>query len=210
MNKREAEKLARDIAWQVCMMNEVPQQRDFDLLEAYGWKLERKSIAGMDGIAVTVDGREGDLFIASPRKRNPGRKQHCTAYKLGDALTYEAACDALARNDYRLADETMGRIEAQSLRNDVAEGLERLGDELGWATVAGIMANHEQAPQAASGDLESVRALVATIGAFEVWQKRPGCCVWVKGDTKPHKEELKAFGLKFSPKKQAWYWKPAA
>lgn len=35
-----------------------------------------------------------------------------------------------------------------------------------------------------------------------------GLWVWVSGDTKPHKEELKAAGFKWSPKKdgQPWYY----
>jgi hypothetical protein len=33
-----------------------------------------------------------------------------------------------------------------------------------------------------------------------------GLWVWVTGDTKPHKEELKAAGFKWSPNKTAWYY----
>ena len=34
-----------------------------------------------------------------------------------------------------------------------------------------------------------------------------GCWVWVTGDTKTHKELLKAAGYKWSPKKTAWYFR---
>jgi hypothetical protein len=33
-----------------------------------------------------------------------------------------------------------------------------------------------------------------------------GLWVWVSGDTKSHKEELKAAGFKWSPNKSAWYY----
>ena len=35
-----------------------------------------------------------------------------------------------------------------------------------------------------------------------------GCFVWVSGDTKPHKEELKALGFKWHAKKKCWYKAP--
>ena len=35
-----------------------------------------------------------------------------------------------------------------------------------------------------------------------------GCFVWVTGDTKPHKEQLKALGFKWHSKKAAWYLAP--
>ena len=35
-----------------------------------------------------------------------------------------------------------------------------------------------------------------------------GCFVWVTGDTKPHKEQLKALGFKWHMKKTAWYLAP--
>lgn len=34
--------------------------------------------------------------------------------------------------------------------------------------------------------------------------------IWISGDTKPHKDELKSMGAKWAPKKGAWYYKPAA
>jgi len=34
-----------------------------------------------------------------------------------------------------------------------------------------------------------------------------GCWVWVTGDTRTHREALKAAGYKWSPKKTAWYFR---
>lgn len=36
-----------------------------------------------------------------------------------------------------------------------------------------------------------------------------GTWMWVSGNTKPHREELKKFGLRWAPKKKMWYKKPA-
>jgi len=35
-----------------------------------------------------------------------------------------------------------------------------------------------------------------------------GCFVWVTGDTKPHREQLKALKFQWHSKKKAWYLKP--
>ena len=36
-----------------------------------------------------------------------------------------------------------------------------------------------------------------------------GTWMWVSGNTKPHREELKKFGLRWAPKRKMWYKKPA-
>lgn len=33
-----------------------------------------------------------------------------------------------------------------------------------------------------------------------------GRWLWISGDTKPHKDELKAIGCRWSPNKTMWYW----
>jgi hypothetical protein len=35
-----------------------------------------------------------------------------------------------------------------------------------------------------------------------------GVWLWITGDTKPYKETFKELGLRFAPKKEAWYWRP--
>lgn len=35
-----------------------------------------------------------------------------------------------------------------------------------------------------------------------------GTWLWVTGDTKPVHDTLKEHGLKYAPKKVAWYWRP--
>lgn len=36
-----------------------------------------------------------------------------------------------------------------------------------------------------------------------------GAWIWVSGDTRPHKEALKAAGYRWAPKKEMWHWRPA-
>ena len=40
--------------------------------------------------------------------------------------------------------------------------------------------------------------------------KTTSLCIWVSGETKPIKEDLKRLGLRWAPKRQAWYWRLAA
>lgn len=52
-----------------------------------------------------------------------------------------------------------------------------------------------------------VRALAETNG-LEL--KETSLCLWVSGDTKAHKDELKACGCRWSKKRSAWYYRFAA
>lgn len=36
-----------------------------------------------------------------------------------------------------------------------------------------------------------------------------GSWLWITGDTKPVKDQLKAAGCYYAPKKKCWYWRPA-
>lgn len=209
MNKREAEKLMRKLAWDVCMLNEVPQQRDFDELEAEGYRLERVSIAGMDGFAVSKDG-ERVSFIAVPRKRNPGKKQSCTMYEWSDVWHFEKADDALVDGDSGLCMAHLSSIQAASLRNEICEGLERSYQEQ-------LKAQREAEEKAADAanvgkldELEQVREMLGRPDDVVVSRKREGACIWVIGNTKPMKDLLKELGFRWAPKKQGWYWKPQA
>lgn len=43
----------------------------------------------------------------------------------------------------------------------------------------------------------------------DVYYNIEGTWLWVSGDTKPHREELKRLGLRWAPRRKAWYKKPA-
>lgn len=206
LTKKDAEKLMRKVAWDVCMLNEVPDHADLEALNADGWKLERGSVAGMDGMIVSQNG-ERVSFIATPRKRNPGKKQTCTMYTWHDAELYARANDALCANDMELAASYMERIEALSLRNDINEALDR--DFISNVREPEPEPESEPSPVHMS-DLDMVRAMLEDVKDVYVEQKRKGCCIWAKGNTRPIKDMLKGFGFRWSPKKEAWYWKPKA
>ena len=55
---------------------------------------------------------------------------------------------------------------------------------------------------------EEIRAKLAKMEGVTVEEN--GSWLWASGDTRPHKEELKELGLRWSKKRSAWYWKPAA
>ena len=52
-------------------------------------------------------------------------------------------------------------------------------------------------------------ALNAVIDLFGLSIEVCGAWVWITGDTRTHKEALKASGFKWANKKKAWYYRPA-
>lgn len=57
--------------------------------------------------------------------------------------------------------------------------------------------------------VETLRELVAGHNVV-VTQKNERSCIWVMGETKPLREELKDAGLRWAPSKKAWWYKPQA
>ena len=197
MNRKEAEKTAREITWRACMLGE-DVSADLEEMSRNGYEMERAMIAGFDGFTI------GAQYIAAPRTRKPGKKQHCTAYGLSDVRMYAEACDAVAAENFATAQRIYDRLGSASLRNALSEGLEYLYSQFTCEEIAEKMDEPENIT-----DMDAVVALFGSYG-FEIEQKRPGCCIWVSGDTKPHRDELKSFGFRWSPKRTAWYWRPAA
>jgi len=63
--------------------------------------------------------------------------------------------------------------------------------------------------QASSETADNFKELIAELmGMEDVVIEIIGCFVWVTGDTKPHKEKLKALKFQWHSKKKAWYLKP--
>lgn len=89
--------------------------------------------------------------------------------------------------------------------DDLRGMFELLESELGFDAVA-----EQMEPEVVTSELDVVREILGHDQNIAVTQKRPGCCIWVSGDTKPHRETLKEFGFRWAPKKSAWYWKPQA
>jgi curved DNA-binding protein CbpA len=62
----------------------------------------------------------------------------------------------------------------------------------------------EQASKQTSNDFMQVIKNIIFIPNIKI--ELCGTWIWITGDTKPVKEQLKAAGFKFAGKKVAWYW----
>ena len=100
-----------------------------------------------------------------------------------------------------LGDEPMKELNAQ---------FERLSERLSHVAADGrTEATAEQAEQARA-DADAYRAVIMQIihlSGIEI--ELCGAWLWVSGETRAHKDALKAAGLRWSAKKSMWYWRPA-
>ena len=55
---------------------------------------------------------------------------------------------------------------------------------------------------------EELKAKLAELEGINI--EESGNWVWISGETRQHKETLKKLGCRWSKKRTAWYWKPAA
>lgn len=53
---------------------------------------------------------------------------------------------------------------------------------------------------------EDFRAIIEALLKMDLSVELCGRWLWIGGDTKPHKEELKALGCKWAAKKKLWSW----
>ena len=67
--------------------------------------------------------------------------------------------------------------------------------------------SEENNPESFSDDLQA--AINAIIGLDGLILEVCGNWIWVSGDTRPHKEAIKAAGYFWASKKMMWYWRPA-
>lgn len=63
---------------------------------------------------------------------------------------------------------------------------------------------HHQTTEAPEEFINIISALVKIPGLIV---ELCGCWLWISGDTKPAKEELKAAGCRWSSSKKMWYWR---
>ena len=54
--------------------------------------------------------------------------------------------------------------------------------------------------------LEQLNAVVPTDADVKI--ELCGSWLWISGDTKPHKDNLKRIGCRWSNNKKQWYWRP--
>ena len=64
------------------------------------------------------------------------------------------------------------------------------------------------AKEAAREDYIKFPEIIEQIIRFDVVIEICGSWVWLSGNTKAYKDELKRIGFLFAPKKAMWYWRP--
>lgn len=64
--------------------------------------------------------------------------------------------------------------------------------------------------QVSPEDMAEIKNAVESILPLQLSVEVCGNWVWVSGDTKPHKDALKAAGFKWAPKKANWFFKPSS
>jgi len=55
--------------------------------------------------------------------------------------------------------------------------------------------------------MDALHAILRIKMSAEIWLI--GCWIWIMGDTRPAKEQLKALGCMWHSKRAAWYWRTA-
>ncbi|MGG1571631.1 molecular chaperone DnaJ [Fictibacillus sp. NRS-1165] len=63
-----------------------------------------------------------------------------------------------------------------------------------------------KASGASAQEMDQFADIIDGLMKFDLTIEIVGTWVWVTGDTKPVKEELKSLGFKWANKKKAWYW----
>lgn len=75
---------------------------------------------------------------------------------------------------------------------------------------AGVIAlpAHVEAPAALDDAAAYMAVIAALLPLSGIEVEITGEWVWISGDTRPVKDEIKAAGCRYSGKRQAWYWHP--
>jgi hypothetical protein len=72
----------------------------------------------------------------------------------------------------------------------------------------GVERMYRYYPEFEQGLVEKIDALLKLkMNAYTTDTWLVGLWLWVKGDTKPYKEQLKELGFRWSPTHTAWYWR---
>lgn len=89
----------------------------------------------------------------------------------------------------------------QAVNRDYTEAFERLK--------AQHNATHDEAHQTTEAPEEFIEIISALIRIPGITVELCGAWLWIGGETRAHKDELKAAGCRWSSKKMLWYWRHA-
>ena len=78
-----------------------------------------------------------------------------------------------------------------------------------YELIVNILAENKEEEKAAAAEVEKFKDIInKIIGLDGIIIEVVGSWVWVSGDTKPHKDTIKAAGFFWAAKKQKWYYRP--
>ena len=229
MNKKEAEKKIRELAKQVCVKHDAPDNATMDELSEAGYLVERLKLSYLDGLRITYP--DGSMRYATTIQTTKGRQDRCTIYDAEDVHRYETCTRMLINadkpRDVYTVDAYADAITADGLRNQIKEACTQMRKALGEMeaepeptvecgqddeTPLECYEGFDPEPMAPEQKAEPIENplewLKRAHEGITVSRKNERACWWVSGNTKPMKEKLKAMGFKWAPKKKMWYLKP--
>lgn len=161
-----------------------------------------KAAPGIDRAA--ADHAAAELAKAEKRLKKM-RAERADLLKRHEALALEYAD---AKEDLACARDALDRQRTETAGAlERAEAAERELERLkAAATQEPAETMRDLTPEFGEG-LVTVREWAESLAGVHV--DTVGSWLWVTGDTRAHKDELKAAGFRYSAKKEAWYWKPA-
>ena len=113
--------------------------------------------------------------------------------------------------EIREADERRAERKAKRAEAAKKEAEEPAEDSSEKPEEAAKVSPAEDAEPAQDSPEEGEAAIRRAAEEFGLAIRETSLCIWLAGDTKPHKDELKKAGAKWSAKKSAWYFrKPQA
>lgn len=68
---------------------------------------------------------------------------------------------------------------------------------------------HDEHHQTNEAPADFIRIIEALLRLDGIEVELCGCWLWIGGDTRRHKDALKAAGCRWSANKERWYWRPA-
>lgn len=133
------------------------------------------------------------------------------AIKFGNLKNAEALFDKARRmNDNPFTKYDMAMIEKEIAKmHQFKKDCSVWGKTTNGAPVLVVETHHEDITEATpeapkDSAIDTLAAVAETCG---LGFKQTKLCVWIDGNTKPHKEELKTLGMRWSKKRKAWYYR---
>lgn len=182
MNKQRRLKAARDYALAIAL-HKVPTPEQEAALKEAG-KISR------DGYVFHFTDAEGAEYVLVPPRN--GRRR-VVAYTAKDYETFKRY------------DRTLAQAVTRAEYDAVQAGLEGLPASLASSLQEGLDTAYRQGEMPEEDGPEAKLYGMLSSGLAGVSFAWKGSNIWATGDTKPHRDELKAAGFRWSRKRGAWW-----